>query len=189
MYMLSRVWFFVISWTIACQVPLSMGFPRQEYWSGLPFPPPGDLPNPGIESNSPVVPSCQADSLPLSHLGNPFNRFVVQSLSHVWLFVTPWTAACQASLSTIFQSLLKFMSIESVIPSNHFILCRPLILMPSIFPSTRIFSNELALRIRWPEYWSFGFSINPSNEYLGLISFRIDWFDLLAIQGTFKSLL
>ena len=127
--------------------------------------------------------------LPLSHLGNPFNRLVVQSLSRVWLFATPWTAACQASLSTIFQSLLKLMSIESVIPSNHFILCCPLLLLPSIFPSTTVFSNELALCIRWPEYWSFGFSINPSSEYLGLISFRIDWYDLLAIQGTFKSLL
>ena len=112
---------------------------------------------------------------------------VVQSLSCVWLFVTPWTAAGQASLSfTISQSLLKLMSIESVIPSYDLILCHPLLLLPSIFPSTRVFSNELALLIRWPKYWCFNFSINPSNEYSGLISFRIDWFDLLAVQGTLK---
>ena len=115
---------------------------------------------------------------------------VVQSLSHVWLFVTPWTAACQASLSiTISQSLLKLMSIESVMPSNHFILCHPFLLLPSIFPSIRVFSNELALHIRWLKYWRFSFSISPSSEYSGLISFKIDWFDLLAVQGTLKSLL
>ena len=102
--------------------------------------------------------------------------------------MTPWTAACQASLSFIIsQSLLKLMSIESVMPSNHLILCCPLLLLPSIFPSIRVFSNELALLIRWLEYWSF--SISPSNEYSGLISFRIDWFDLLAVQGSLKSLL
>ena len=113
----------------------------------------------------------------------------VQSLSHVWLFVTPWTAAHQASLSiTNSQSLLKFMSIESVMPSDHLILCHPLLLLPSIFPSIRIFSNNLALCIRWPKYWSFSFSISPSNEYSGLISFSIDWFDLLAVQRTLKSL-
>jgi len=104
--------------------------------------------------------------------------------------VTPWTAACQASLSfTISQSLLKLMSIESVIPSNNIILCHPLLLLPSVFPSIRVFSNELALHIRWPKYWSFRFSISPSSEYSGFISFRIDWFDLLAVQGTLKSLL
>ena len=114
----------------------------------------------------------------------------VSSLSHVWLFVTPWTAACQASLSfTISQSLLKLMSIDSVMPSNHLILCRPLLLPPSIFPSIRVFSNKSALRIRWPKDWSFSFSISPSNEYLGLISIRIEWLDLLAVQGTLKSLL
>ena len=113
---------------------------------------------------------------------------VVQSLSHVRLFVTPWTAARQASLSfTISWSLLKPTSIESVMPSKHLILCRPLLLLPSVFPSIRVFSNELALHIRWPKYWSFSFS--PSNEYSGLVSFRIDWFDLLAVQGTLKSLL
>ena len=114
----------------------------------------------------------------------------VQSLSHVWLFVTPWTAARQASLSiTNSQSLLKLMSIESVMPSNYLILCCPLLLLPSIFPSTRVFSNESVLCIRWPKYWSLSFIISPSNEYSGLISFRIDWFDLLGIQGTLKSLL
>ena len=99
--------------------------------------------------------------------------------------MTPWTAACQASTSfTISQSLLKLMSIESVMPSNHLILCHPLLLLPSIFPSIRVFSNELALCIRWPKYWSFSFRTSPSNEYSGLISFRIHWLDLFAVQGT-----
>ena len=114
----------------------------------------------------------------------------VQSLSRVQLFGTPWTAACQASLSiNNFWSLLKLMSIESVMPSNHLILCRPLLLLPSIFPSIRVFSSESVLRIRWPKYWSFSFSISPSNKYSGLISFRMDCLDLLAVQGTLKSLL
>ena len=104
--------------------------------------------------------------------------------------MTPWTASRQSSLSfTVCQSLLKLMSTESVMPSKHFILCRPLLLLPSIFPNIRVFPSELALRIRWPKYWSFSFSISPSNEYSGLISFRIDWFDLLAVQETLKSLL
>ena len=112
----------------------------------------------------------------------------VQSLNHVQFFVTLWTAACQASLSfTINRSLLKLMSIELVMPSNHLIFCLPLLFLPSIFPSIRVFSNELALRIRWPEDWSFSFSISPSNEYSGLISFRIDCFDLLAVQGTLNT--
>ena len=115
---------------------------------------------------------------------------VVQLLSHVQLFVTLWTAECQAPLfSTISQSLLKLMSIESVMPSNHLILCHSLLLLPSIFPSVRVFSNESVPRIRWPKYWSFSFSISASNEYSGLISFRIDWLDLLAVQGTLKNLL
>ena len=115
---------------------------------------------------------------------------VVQSLSRVWLFVNPWTAMCQASLLfTISLSLLKLMSIESMMPSNHLILCHPLLLLPSVFPSIRVFSNESVLCIRWPKYWSFSFSISPSNESLGLISFRMDWLDLLAVQGTLKSLL
>ena len=114
----------------------------------------------------------------------------VQSLSHVWLFVTSWTAAHQASLSiTNSQSLLKLMPIESVMPSNHLILCGPLLLPPSIFPSIRVFSNESVFRIRWPKNWSFSFNISPSNEYSGLIYFRMDWLDLLELQGTLKSLL
>ena len=114
----------------------------------------------------------------------------VQSLICVRLFVTPWTPARQASLSiTNSQSLLKFMSIDWVMPSNHLILCHPLLLPPSIFLSIRVFSNESVLRIRWPKYWSFSFSISPSNEYSGLISFRMDWLDLLAFQGTLESLL
>ena len=114
----------------------------------------------------------------------------VQSLSHVQLFVIAWTAACQASLSiTNFRSLLKLMSIKSVMPSNNLILCHPLLLPPSMFPSIRVFSNESVLLIRWPKYSSFSFSISPSNEYSRLISFRMDWLDLLAVQGTLKSLL
>jgi len=114
----------------------------------------------------------------------------VQSLSHIQLFATPWTVACQASLSiTNSQSLLKPMSIELVMPSHHLILPCPFLFLPSIFPSIRIFSSESVLHIRWPNYWSFSFSISPPNEYSGLISFRIDWFDLLVVQGTFKSLL
>ena len=115
---------------------------------------------------------------------------VVQSLSRVQLFLTPWTAARQASLSfTISQSLLRFMSIDMVMQSSHLILCCPLLLLPSVLPSIRVFYNESALHVRWSKYWSFRFSISPSNEYSGLISFRIDWFDLLAVQGTLKSLL
>ena len=113
----------------------------------------------------------------------------IQSLSRVWLLETPWTAAWQASLSiTNSQSLPKLMSIESVMPSNHLILCCSL-LLPSIFPSIRVFSNELALHIRWPKFWSFSFNISPSNEHPGLISFRMDWLDLFAVQGALKSLL
>ena len=113
-----------------------------------------------------------------------------QSLSRVRLFATPRTAACQASLSiTNSRGLLKLMSIESVMPSNHLILCRPLLLPPSVFPSIRVFSNESLLHMRWPKYWSFSFNTSPSNEHPGLISFRMDWLDLLAVQGTLKSLL
>ena len=114
----------------------------------------------------------------------------LSSLSCVRLFATPWTAACQASLSiTNSQSLLKLKSIESVMPSSHLILCHPFLLPPLIFPSISVFSNESVLRIRWPKYWSFSFSISPSNEHPGLIFFRMDWSDLLAVQGTLKSLL
>ena len=128
------------------------------------------------------------------HLGKPQRKYLTslyafqfssfQSLSRVQLFVTPWTVARHASLSiTNSWSLLKLMSIESVMPSNHLILCCHLLLLPSIFPSIRVFSNESALRIRWPNYWSFSFNISPSNEHLGMISFRMDWLDLLAVQG------
>ena len=121
-----------------------------------------------------------------AHKNSQFSS--VQSLSHVWLFATPWIAAHQASLSiTNSQSLLKLMSIKLVMPSNHLILCCPLLLLPSIFPSIRVFSNESALCIRWPKVWSFSFSISPSKEYSGLISFRIDWLDLLSAQGTQES--
>ena len=113
----------------------------------------------------------------------------VHSLSRVRLFVTPWTAAHQAFLSiTDSQSLLKLTCIKSVTPSNHLVLCRPFLLLPSIFPSIRVFSNESALCIRWPKYWCFSFSVSPSNEYSGLISFRIDWFDLLAVQESSPTL-
>ena len=124
-------------------------------------------------------------------MSSDINHFSsVQSLSRVQLFVTLITVAFQASLSiTNSQNLLKVMSVESVMPSNHLILCHPLLLLPSIFPSIRIFSSESVLRIRWPKYWSFSFSISPSNEYSGLISFRMDWLDLLGLQGTRKSLL
>ena len=115
---------------------------------------------------------------------------IVQTLSHVQLFVTSWTAASQASLSfTNTWSLLKLMSVELMMPSNHLILCHPLLLLPSIFPSITVFSSKSTLWIRWPKYWSFSFSISPTNEYSGLISFRMDWLDLLAVQGTLKSLL
>ena len=117
------------------------------------------------------------------------NMIAVQLLNHVLLFATPWTAAHQASLSfTISWSLLKLMSIESMMSSNYLILCCPLLLLSSIFPSIRVFSNESTLHMRWPKYWSFRFSISPSNEYLGLISFKIDWLALLAVQATLKSL-
>ena len=118
-----------------------------------------------------------------------FERKFLQLLSRDWLFVTPWTAACQAALSiTNSQSFLKYMSIEKVMPSNHLILCHPLLLLPSIFPSIKVFSNESVLHIMWPKYWSFSFSISPSSEYSGLISF-IDWFALLAVQGILQRLL
>ena len=116
--------------------------------------------------------------------------FTLSSVTQSCLFVTPWTAACQASLSmTNPRSLVKLMSIESVMPSNHLILCCPLLLLPSVIPTIRVFSNESALHIRWPKYWSFSFNISPSNEHSGLIFFRMDWLDLLAVQGTLKSLI
>ena len=128
----------------------------------------------------------KASSVP--HFKGPPSSVAVHSLSGVWLFATPWTAARRAFLSIIISwSLLKPMSIESVIPPNHLNLCCPLHLLPSIFPSIRVFSNESDLRIRWSKYWSFSFSISPTNEYSGLISFRIDWFDILAVQRNLQS--
>ena len=118
-----------------------------------------------------------------------FQVVIVQLLGCIQLFATPWTAVCQGPLSfNISWRLLKFVSIELVMLSHHLILCCPLLLLPSIFPSVRVFSNESALHIRWPKYWSFSFNISPSNEHPGLISFRMDWLDLLAAQGTLKSL-
>ena len=137
--------------------------------------------HPGIEPTSPALTGRFFTTAAPDY----FIQFSsVQSLSRVWLFATPWTAACQPCLSiTNSQSLLKLMSIESVIPSNRLILCCPLLLLPSIFPSIEVFSNESVLCIRWPKYWSFSFSISPSSEYSGLISFRMDWLDLLLVQG------
>ena len=135
-----------------------------------------------------IVLKVQICSKVIDILGNQFSP--VQLFSCVQLFATPWTAACQASLSiTNSQSLLKLMSIESVMPSNHLILCCTLLLLPSIFPRVRVFSNESVHQIRWPKYWSFSFSISPSSEFSGLISFRINWLDLLKVQGTLKSFL
>ena len=128
---------------------------------------------------------CRAFSIP----GLCSLKMLLFSLSLIQFFVTPWTGVHSSLSFTISQSLLKLMLIESVMPPNHLILCHPLFLLPSILPSIRVFSNELALHIRWPKYWSFSFSISLSNEYSGLISFRIDWVDLLAVQGTLKSLL
>ena len=130
---------------------------------------------------------CGACHLHIHGRGGPHS---VQLLSRVWLFATPWIAECQASLSiTNSRSLLKLMPFESVMSSSHLILCRPLLLLPPISPSIRVFSNEPTLRMRWPKYWSFSFSISPSNEHPGLIAFRMDWLGLLAVQGTLKSLL
>ena len=138
--------------------------------------------------NAVILDLSLSDFISLSIIPSQFSS--VQLLSCVRLLETPWTGAHQASLSiTNSWSLLKLMSIESVMPSNHLIFCHPLLLLPSIFPSIRVFSNEWALGIRWPKYWSFSFSISPSNEYSGLISLRMDWLDLLAVQGTLKSLL
>ena len=163
---LSHVWFFATLWTVAHQAPLSMN-------------------SPGNNIRVVAISFSRRSSQPRDQTLRS-----VQSLSCVWLFATPWTAAHQASLSlTNSQSLSKLMSIESVMPSNHLLLCHPLLIPPSIFPSIRVFSNELTLRIRWPKYWSFSFNVSPSNEHSGLISFRMDWLDLLEIQGMLKSLL
>ena len=176
--LLSYVQLFVTPWTVAYQDPLSMEFFRKEYWNGLPVPTPEDLPDPGMEAVSLESLHWKVDSLPLCHLGGPLVTSFshsVQSLSRVWLFATPWIAARQASLSiTNSRSLPKFTCIESVMPSSHLVFCRPLLLLPPVPPSIRVFSNESTLLMRWPKYWSFSFSISPSNEHPGLISFRMD---------------
>ena len=179
-----------------------MEFSRQDYWSGLPFPSPEDLPNPGIKLWSPAL---QADSLPIELQGSPWGHQHNCSLSCLCMYTGKY------QLSSVAQScptlcdpmncstpgfpvhhhswiLLKLMTIQSVTPSNHLTLCRPLLLLPSIFPSIRVFSNESYLCIRWPMYWSFSFSISTSDEYSELISFRMDEFDLLTVQGILKSL-
>ena len=179
---------------LKCQVPkVNAGFSRDQTPSLSSFPRFLKLKTHESTKSTP----CQETSRGLCSpfwsylLLTPLKQFFssVQSLSHVRLFATPWTAARQASLSiTNSQSLLKLMSTETVMPSKHLILCRLLLLLPSIFPSIRVFSKESVLCIRWPKDWSFSFSISPSNEYSGLISFRVDWFDLLAIQEALKSL-
>ena len=134
---------------------------------------------------TPWLHSQKLENLALQKVWPKYKLSSVQPFSRVWLFVTPWTTAHQPSLSiTNSWSVLKLMSIESVMPSNHVILCHPLLLLPSIFPSIRVRSDESVLHIRWPKYWRFSFSISPFNEYTGLISFRIDWLDLLTAQGT-----
>ena len=181
-------------WPTDCSLPVSS---VRGILCGLPFPTPGNIPDPWIKPVSLESPALAGYSLSLNHLGSQRSISSVQ-LSHVRLFVThglqlPCSLPCpslQASLSiTNFQSLLKLMSIELVMPSSNLILCRPLLLLSSILLIIRVFSNESALRIRWPKYWSFSFNISLSNEYSGLISFRMDWLDLLAVQGTLKSLL
>ena len=166
----SHIQLFATLWTVVHQTSLSMGFSRQEYWSGFPCPPLGYLPDPGVERTS-LQFSSVAQPCPI--LCDPMDCSTPGFPVHHQL-----------------QSLLKLMSIESVMPSNHLILCLPLLLLPSIFSSIRVFSSESALHIRWPKYWSFSFrSISLSNEYSRLISLRMDWLDLLAVQGTLKSLL
>ena len=183
-----HVWLCVTLCIIAHQAPLSTEFSRQECYSWLPCAPSGGLPDTGIEPASLKSPALAGRFLTTS---TTFIQFTsVQFLSHVWLFGTPWITACQASLSiTNSWSLLKLMSVDLVMPSSHLILCHPLLLLHPIPPRIRVFSKESTLRKRWPKYWSFSFSISPSNEHPGLISFRMDWLDLLGVQGTLKTLL
>ena len=157
--------------------------------SGLPFPSPGNLPNPGIEPVSLTSPTLAGEFFTTSTTKEAQSSPCCCSIAQSCLTVTP-PAACQTSLSfTISQSMLKFMSIELIMPSNHLVLCQLLLFLPLIFLGIRVFSKELSLCIRWPKYWSFNFSISPFSEYSGLISFMIDWFDLLEVQGTLKGLL
>ena len=177
-------------WTAARQAPRSTKFSRQEYWSGLPFPSPGDLFNPRIEPGSLA---SQADSLPSEPPGKSdgtFSSVQFSSVSQSCLTLCD-PMNCSMPGFPVHYQIPAFTQthVESVMPSNHPILCCPLLLLPSIFPSIRVFSNESVLLIRWPKYWSFSFNISPSSEDPGLISFRMDWLDLLAVQGTLKSLL
>ena len=173
--MLSPVRHFVAPWTIPCQVPLSMGFLRQECWSGLPFPSPGDLPEQGIKSMSPVSPALvgrffttESPGKPFLCLGYPISVQFSSFAQSCPTVCDPWIPACQASLSiTNSRSSPQPMSIELVMPSSHLILCLPLLLLPPIPPSIRVFSNESTLCMRWPKYWSFSFSISPSKEHPG----------------------
>ena len=167
---------FVILWTVAHQAPLSMEFPRQEYRSRLPFASPGDLPHQGIRPRSPALAGRFFNTKPTSWLSAQF------SCSVVFDSLRPYESQharppCPSPTPGVY---LKLMSIESVMPSSYLILCRPLFLLPPIPPSIRVFSSESTLRMRWPKYWSFSFSISPSNEHPGLISFRMDWLDLLG---------
>ena len=181
--MLSCVQLFAAPWTVACQPSLSIGFSRQEYWCRLHFFLQGIFLSQGSNQHLLCLLYCRRIHYPLSQSS-------VQSLSRVQLFATPWIKACQASLSiTNSRSLPKLVSIELVMSSSYLIFCCPLLLLPPIPPSIRVFSNESTLHIRWPKYWSFSFKISPSNENPGLISFRMDWLDCLAVQGTLKSLL
>ena len=209
--LLSRVRLFATPWTAACQASLSitnsqsllklMSIESVMPSNHLilccpPFIPPSIFPNSRIFSNESVLCIRWPKYWSFSFSISPSNEYSVdqfssvQSVSCVRLFATPWTAAHQASQSiTNSQSLLKLMSTESVMQSSHLILCHPLCHLPAIFPSIRVFSNESVIHIRWPKYWSFNFSISPSSEYSGLISFRIDCYDPLAVQGTLESLL
>ena len=166
----------VTLWTVAHQAPLFMGFSRHGYWSGLLFPPPGDLPDLGTEAESPAL---TGRFFTMESPGKPLNEFVVVIQPLCLILCDPMDCSTPGLLVPHhFPSLLKLLSIESVVPSNHLVLCCPLLLLPSVFPSIRVFSSESVLLIWWPKYRSFSFSISPSNEYSGLISFRINWLDL-----------
>ena len=173
----SCVWFFATLCTVSCQAPLLWGFSRQKYWSGLPYPPPGNLSNLGIKPGSLTSFALAGMFFTTSTTWESRTDCIVlvQSLSRVRLFATPWITANQASLSiTSSQSSSKPMSTESVMPSSHLILSHPLLFLSSVFPSIRVFPSELACPIRWPKYWSFSFSVSPPNKHSGLISFRIN---------------
>ena len=169
----SRVWLFATTSTVARQAPLSMGFSKQEYWSGLSCPLQGTILTQGSNACLSGLLYWQVVSLPLAPPGKPCCVVVVQSLSHVWLFVTPECSIPGLPVLHRLPELAQTHAIELVMPSNDLVLCHPLLLLPSVFPSIRVFSNELVLYIRWPKYWSISFSINPSSVDSGLISFRI----------------